>query len=453
MRPVTDMRTVFLTVSDGEVAKSIFQSDVFLHLKDHVRLVCFVHKNKFDYFSSRYADNTVDICTNPPADRPWLEEYFSDIFLYSLHTRSIAVKIEHSYFSGGTLLGRLVKYALWSLGAFLTYRRFFRSVYFLIPDRSYDEFFKKYKPDLVFAANLTSMDDARLLKAAHRFGVRSIGMPKGWDNLTLKTFLPVFPDKLLVQTELMKKDAVALDFPEERIRVTGFPKFDVYKTAPSTDGRRAFMQKLGLNPDRKLILYAGAGDQLARYDEEILARLLVAIEEGKIQGEPQVLVRPHPKYIYRSEKIPARAFWVLDRPGRVVGKSMADFEFERDDVEHLKASLAYADVLIHTASTLGVEASIFDKPAITIAFDGDAHPPPALSVARYYQYEHLDRVIATGGMPQAHSFEELVALTNDYLNNPSRDAGGRTRIVEENSFGIGSAGRRVASEVLEFLGA
>lgn len=443
------MKTIFITIRDGEVSKSIIQSDVLPLLKECMQVVLLAPQHKLEYFRETVGGERIKVEAMPPPPRPRLEEMFADLFLYSVHTASIPVKIEHSYHSGGSWLGRAIKYLLWALGALYPYRASMRLLYRLVPDRSFDELFTKYRPDLVFAANLTSMQDALLIKTARRHGVASVGMPKGWDNLTLKTFLPAFPDTLLVQNELMREDAAYLDYPRERVTVVGFPKFDIYADRSVLSSREEFMQRLGLDPQKKLIVYAGAGDQLAPYDEEILADFLEAIESGALKGMPQVLVRPHPKYVYHAERIPPRPFWVLDRPGTVVGGKQSEFEFNRADVVHLMNTLWHMDLLVHTASTLGVEACIFDKPSITLAYDGHASLPAGLSTARYYDYVHLRRVEATGGMPVARNFNELVARANAYLADPSLDRAGRERIVKESAHHIdGKAGERIASALI-----
>ncbi|MFZ2719804.1 MAG: CDP-glycerol glycerophosphotransferase family protein, partial [Minisyncoccia bacterium] len=318
--------------------------------------------------------------------------------------------------------------------------------------RSFDDLFRRIPPDVIFAANLTSMEDARLLRAAMRRSVLTIGMPKGWDNLTLKTFLPIFPDRLLVQTSAMKEDAMFLGYPGIRIAVVGFPKFDLYADE-AHESRDMFLQRFGFDPAKKCILYAGAGDQLAPHDEEILRDLLEAIEKGEIHSAPTVIVRPHPKYTYRSEMVPKRDFWALDVPGTKRNQG-SDFEFTIDDVMHLRSSLQHTDLLIHTASTLGVEAAIFDTPMITLAYDGDTQVPRDLSTGRYYRYTHMQRVIETGGMKVVHSRAELITAVNQYLENPGLDHKGRVRLVDENAHTIdGMAGMRVAHEILDTLGA
>lgn len=447
-----EVKTIFITISDAEISHNIVHSDVFRLLLDKVRMVLFVHPRKEDYFRNKFLPPNVSVESLPLPSFPWLEEAFADLFLYSLHTDSIKVKIDYSYHSGGNIIARAVKLFLWFLGKFFIIRWWWRRIYQLVPDRSFDRFFEKYRPDAVFAANLISGADARILKAGRRWGAVSIGMPKSWDNLTSKTFLQVFPDWLLVQNSLVKEDAIFLDYSENRIEIVGFPKFDIYARRDLLLPREVFLSKLGLDPSRKTILYAGAGDQLAPYDEEILRDFLVEIEQGKLAVPAQIIVRPHPKYVYRKEIIPPSRLWVYDRPNEKQGKIIENFEFEKEVEAHLMNSIAHCDLLIHTVSTLGIEGAVLDCPIITLAFDGTKKLPEVLSVSRYYKYEHIKRVIATGGMKRANNLDELIHLSSEYLLHPEYDREARKQIVRENAYVIdGKAGERIAAFFLAKL--
>ena len=113
------MKTIFITIRDGEVSKNILLSSVFSLLKEKTKIVLLVAKNKLDYFTKNYAVSNVFIEVIPDPTLPRLEDWFQRVFLYSLHTKSILVKIEFSYFSGGNFLGRFAKKALWFFGQLL----------------------------------------------------------------------------------------------------------------------------------------------------------------------------------------------------------------------------------------------------------------------------------------------------------------------------------------------
>src|SRR3989344_7835017 len=150
------MKTLFITISDGEVSKNILQTDIFPLLKNNVKVVLLVNPRSVEQYAQIVgSDAVVEALPLTPHQR--LNEFFSDLFLYSVHTKSILVKIRHSCASGGSLAGKWAKYLLWFFGAWHPYRAFWRWVYTLVPERSFDALFVKYHPHLIFAANLTSM--------------------------------------------------------------------------------------------------------------------------------------------------------------------------------------------------------------------------------------------------------------------------------------------------------
>jgi hypothetical protein len=107
------------------------------------------------------------------------------------------------------------------------------------------------------------------------------------------------------------------------------------------------------------------------------------------------------------------------------------------------------DLLISTVSTLNLEGAIFDKPLISIGFDGEHSLPFALSTARYYRYDHMLPVVNSGGMVVAYTIDELVRCIREYLQNPTKDAAGRHRIAEDLVGECGEAGKRVAQFIIE----
>jgi len=98
----------------------------------------------------------------------------------------------------------------------------------LYPDPLHDHFFEQYKPNLVVVTNILAQPDIAFIKSARRFGVESVGMTKGWDNLD-KHNLQVKPDKLIVQNKKLLGYAMKYQrFAPEDVFIGGFPAFDIF---------------------------------------------------------------------------------------------------------------------------------------------------------------------------------------------------------------------------------
>ncbi len=127
------------------------------------------------------------------------------------------------------------------------------------------------------------------------------------------------------------------------------------------------------------------------------------------------------------------------------------------DIPKLASLLKYSEVVINMFSTLNIEASIFDTPAINVAFDFEHKSPPGSKIARFnIHYDevqtHNQRIVKSGGVSMARSTEDMIQQISNYLDNPNSEADGRRRIVEsECGANLGEAGKALAGEILQAI--
>jgi hypothetical protein len=104
------------------------------------------------------------------------------------------------------------------------------------------------------------------------------------------------------------------------------------------------------------------------------------------------------------------------------------------------------------ASTIGVEAAIFDTPVVDVAFDGESPVEPAKSVRRYYRFTHYANVMKRGAQRIAETPDALVGHVASYLLDPSLDREGRRLVVQDQvQFTDGKSSDRIARFVCEEL--
>ncbi|MBP9748878.1 hypothetical protein KBD18_01605, partial [Patescibacteria group bacterium] len=207
------------------------------------------------------------------------------------------------------------------------------------------------------------------------------------------------------------------------------------------------------DPKRQLFLYAAAGDWMTPHDHEVLQDLLEWIARDELGAPAQVLLRLHPKYTSATEAAARGPHLIVDRPGVYQEEgTFLHWEFEDADVRHLANSLAHSAVVVNTASTLSIEAAFFDRPIVLIGYDGKQQIPSRDSVARFYQRDHYQRIVVSGGATLVVSAEAFRETIRAYLKNPSQDAAGRARIVSEQCWRVdGQAGHRVAATLISHL--
>jgi CDP-glycerol glycerophosphotransferase (TagB/SpsB family) len=114
--------------------------------------------------------------------------------------------------------------------------------------------------------------------------------------------------------------------------------------------------------------------------------------------------------------------------------------------------MKHSDVVINLASTVTIDAAVFDTPVINIAYN-PALPASAWNYAeKWYSSTHYSNIVKAGGIRIAHSEAELIHHIQDYLHNPSRDKDGRRRLVEEQCYRIdGKASERIVDAIQEVV--
>lgn len=293
-----------------------------------------------------------------------------------------------------------------------------------------------------------------LLRTAVRRKVFAMAIDPSWDNFTNK-LLPVRRvNRLVVWNELMRQQAIDLHgYQPDETRLTGVQHWDHYFRDGVTISREAFFRRVGADPARKLITVTTTPRELYPHHDHVLRVLLAAIRRGAFAQATQVLVRLHP----RDEMAHYAEFAgvpevILEKPFRQTvraGDGLA-VDITADSQQHLADTMRHSDVVVNVASTIAIEAAIFDTPVVNIAFDGEQDCEFAKSARRYYQFTHYVNITRHNAVRVAWTPAELIGHLAAYLQNPALDAEGRRRVVlEQCEFLDGRSGERVATAVID----
>ena len=295
-----------------------------------------------------------------------------------------------------------------------------------------------------------------LLRTAVRRQVRSMAIDPSWDNFTNKLLPARRVNRLIVWNDLMKQQAIEHHgYQEEEIRVAGTPQWDLYFGANTTEPRDVFLRQIGADPARKLLTLTTTPRELYSHHDHVLRVLAAAAGSGAWRHDVQILVRLHP----RDDRAAYAAFEhmphvIIEKPFRSTvraGDGLA-IDVTEENQRHLADTLCHSDVVINVASTIAIEAAIFDTPVVNISFDGETPSPWARSARRYYRFTHYVNITRHGAVRVAETPEQLVAHVGRYLDDPALDRDGRRRIVAEQcQFTDGRASERVAELVAEEL--
>ena len=313
--------------------------------------------------------------------------------------------------------------------------------------------FDRLRPAMVVTSSPgLILSEVPLLRTAKRRGIRTMAIDPSWDNFTNKLMPVRRVSRLVVWNDVMKAQAVELHgYRPDEIRVGGVPQWDRYFSEGAAIGRDAFFARIGADPSRRLVTLTTTPQELYSHHDHVLRVMNAALRDGTWPSA-QILVRLHPRDD-RSMYAPFEGV-----PGIIIEKPFRDtvragdglaVDVTAESQRHLAATLQHSDVIVNVASTIAVEAAIFDTPVVNVAFDGEREAEFARSARRYYHFTHYANVTRHNSVKVAWSPSELLSHVRSYLDDPAQDRGGRAQVVREQcQFTDGRAAERVADFVV-----
>lgn len=372
------------------------------------------------------------------------------------------------------ITGKIYNVAILLLPYLLGQSRWLRRGWIRLEDALYgrdtqQHLFEVYQPDLVLVSSLGYGYDEQIINEAKRRGTPVLTTIHSWDNTTTWGYPGGKPDYVIAWSETMLREARdLLDMDTPETYVGGVPHWDNYFDGrpPSMD-RATFLEEMGLSPQRKTIYFSVASPKVYRGHTHVARTIAAAISDGRIRGEVQLLIRPHPGHYSRDkthwnetieQELAALHDIAARSGGRVtvcdirVSSSSRSYDFDKSEQERLKALLVYSDVMVNFYSTQAIEAAIFDLPIVNIGFGNCKSTELPARIVDHW--DHFARVLATGGVARTYSEDELIEAVNRYLEDPSLDREGRQRIVDQEvSAHRGYAGRAIGEHILALLDA
>ncbi|HYU79914.1 MAG TPA: CDP-glycerol glycerophosphotransferase family protein, partial [Vicinamibacterales bacterium] len=320
-----------------------------------------------------------------------------------------------------------------------------------------EEIFDRHNPVLLIVSSPGLIfSEVPLLRTAARRCIASMAIDPSWDNFTNK-LLPVRRvTRLVVWNELMKEQAVDLHgYDADEVRIAGTPQWDRYFRDGGGVNRSAFFARIGADPRRKLITLTTTPRELYSHHDHVLRVLSSAIETGRCSQPAQVLVRLHPRdALEHYRQFEGMPHIIIEKPFRQTVRTGDGLSVDvtTDSQQHLADTMRHSDVIVNVASTISIEAAIFDTPVVNVAFDGQEPSEWTRSARRYYRFTHYVNITRHGAVRVAESPEQLIEYVGRYLDDPMLDREGRARVVREQcQFLDGRAAERVAGFVVDEL--
>ena len=336
--------------------------------------------------------------------------------------------------------------------------------FFLMPKSTHAEEIMAIKPDLMIGCSFgLGLADGAFLVEAKRCGIPSAVVAQGWDRTSNKGFPTVHPDYAIVWNEIMRRECLEnLEFLPDAVFVDGAPLWDRHFTREGLMSEEDWRRQLGIAADRKVIFYACGGFAGHAANMEIIPQVLSLARLQPFHSPIHVIFRLYPQY-YAPETELGSARRNRDEIESLLARyaGLADISIARpkvvfdginfmpreEDQTFMLSCLAHCDVSLSQLSSQMIEACIFGKPAINVAYGRYKKGPYDIAIGDYLT-EHLLRIYRTGAIYQARDFADLRAQIAEALERPQARAGERRRLVEEvASINQGTAAKAVVDRL------
>ena len=460
MAGTNEKKTVFITAFQNMVTKNILNTGVFENLvKKDINIVIFCQNEKVEFFQQIFKQSNVTIkgISVPEVTLALMPKIYLRLSYSLIDSHYLWYKKVERRDKKPSLLSRPKYYFYHGFtkifaGHFWIARLFQSSFLKFVDYKSVRQYFKEYKPTLLFSTDIFDDSDTAFLSSAKKEGVTILGMVRSWDNCYSKGLLRVIPDHIIVNNTTIKKELISEHFLDPNIiEEVGLPQFDHFINDTRLT-RAEFCKEVGFDIAKKILVFAPAGNALSDIDWQICDILKDALDQGKFVKPLQILIRNHPNHPMTFENLENHGGFVVELPGKAVGSNQRNREFTLQECRHLADTMYHLDVLMYVATTLGLDATVYNKPQIIINFDGFKNKKYSESVVRYHDEDHMKKLINTGGVKVAKNTDELINYINAYLENPKLDNEGRARIVTEQLYKIdGKSAERLSAVLARYV--
>ena len=455
----TATQTIFIAAALGFQARTLLRTSFFDALKASGHRLVLLVPNPDEAYMHEFAAENVELAQ---LDTETCERYFgaSQTQRWLRYLRMYTAPkgtdsgtldgrldlFEKNYLSKRPAMAHLFPFAVRLMRRSALLRRLVRDLECALfaPDL-HAALYERYKPSLLLVSSTGGnwKGDTFLVREARKRKVPVVCLVHSWDNPSSYGVEGARADRYLAWADQMKQELNAYqEIPLSQIQVTGAPIFDVYHGIDRESARRRLISELGLDPERKLIVYGTISPpDWHPYDLRVVEFLLEQIQRDTLKQPAQLLVRFHPRH-YPKRAADTEAYGklqakygnlFLDMPQVLSDRLPLDMPTR--DLHHIAEIVTAADVIVNVWSTLNLEAALCDVPVINLAFD----PTPQENSQKTALIEqrpdqmmrrpHIKRLIASRGVGVAVSWEDLLDQLNASLENPALDHTGRRALA------------------------
>lgn len=268
---------------------------------------------------------------------------------------------------------------------------------------------------------LTSTDcqmDQLLAYAGFKQKIPTVVLAHSWDNLPSRGMLSVRPERLLVWNELMKEQAVNLhSMEEDKVSVVGVPQYEWYRMLSLECNEKSFYKKNNIPDGKRIITYTANASRIFPDEELFVEDLRNYISK---QDDLVLIFRLHPEerkefYFSRYSNDP---HVIISNPDNGFRANPTENFGSEEAVKDFISLMKYSAVVINLASTITLDAVLFDTPVICPSFNYKLPQNSWNSASVWYESSHFEEIAKSGAVPIVSSFNELIDEIEIATKNP-----------------------------------
>ena len=276
--------------------------------------------------------------------------------------------------------------------------------------------------------------DKAILYFLNSKSIKSYVIPHSWDNLPARGYMSSKCHKMLVWNSFMKNEATVLHGLEDKnIDIVGIPQYNYYLNLSKKISYNDFIDYYKLKKFKKVVTYTCNSIRIFP-DEDLFIDNLIKI---CAKHNFNLIVRLHPseRKDYFKSRYNENKDVVLDEPTNSFAATILDEEkTNNEDISILKfiSLMKYSDVVINLASTISLDAIIFDTPVICPRFNIDKNLDNTWNSSKnWYNSSHFTNINKSNAVKFADDLIELEEKIILYVNDQSIDSLYRKKLAEE----------------------
>ncbi|WP_343330104.1 hypothetical protein [Polaribacter staleyi] len=282
-----------------------------------------------------------------------------------------------------------------------------------------------FKPDFILNLHQRSPLTSPIISAAKKLQISTATVIFSWDNVPKARLISRY-DYYYVWSDLMKNQLLQL-YPEiltSQIQITGTPQFEFYGDKNLYEERNIFLNKYGLDIDKKTICFSG-NDLSSPYDAVYLNDICEELFKLDEKIRPQILFRRCPVDMSDRFDIILNKYkefvFSIDPDWKIAkeeGDSFTSIYPSTNDNRLLVNTVKHSDIVINLGSTMAHDFAILDKPCLYLNYDPVDHSK--FKVEDVFNFEHFRSMNHLEAVGWIHSKNEISNRISEVLQNPEK---------------------------------